>query len=112
MDENLYYLKVTKKNKIHFKKEGYLFLRKSIQVKTIIKYLGGNYIKIPKRPGEPDKTHANIGKIKKDLGWRPKIDIKKGVNKVLKNISYWKNAPVWDERSIKIATKNWFKYLS
>ena len=85
---------------------------KSIQVKTIIKYLGGNYIKIPKRPGEPDKTHANIGKIKKDLGWRPKIDIKKGVNKVLKNISYWKNAPVWDERSIKIATKNWFKYLS
>ena len=35
MSENLYYLKVTKKNKIHFKKEGYLFLRKSIQVKVI-----------------------------------------------------------------------------
>ena len=84
----------------------------TIKVKTIIKYLGGKYIKIPKRPGEPDITFANIAKIKKDLNWKPKIDIKKGIGMLLKNINYWKNAPVWTPKSIKDATKNWFKYLS
>jgi len=84
----------------------------TIKVKTIIKYLGGKYIKIPKRPGEPDITFANIAKIKKDLNWKPKIGIKKGIGMLLKNISYWKNAPVWTPKSIKDATKNWFKYLS
>ncbi len=85
---------------------------KTVKVKTIIKYLGGKYIKIPKRPGEPDITFANIAKIKKDLNWKPKIDIKKGIGMLLKNINYWKNAPVWTPKSIKDATKNWFKYLS
>jgi len=85
---------------------------KAIQVRTIIKLLGGSYIKIPKRPGEPHITHANIEKIKKELGWKPKIDIKEGINIMLKNINFWKNAPLWNRKKIKIATKNWFKYLS
>lgn len=85
---------------------------KAIQVRTIIKLLGGSYIKIPKRPGEPHITHANIKKIKKELGWKPKIDIKEGINIMLKNINFWKNAPLWNRKKIKIATKNWFKYLS
>ncbi len=85
---------------------------KSIKIKTIIKYLKGSYIKLPKRPGEPEITFANIKKIKKELNWTPKVDIKKGINILLKNINYWNKAPVWTKESIEKATKNWFKYLS
>lgn len=85
---------------------------KTVKVKKIIEYLGGNYVKIPKRPGEPDITYADISNIKKNLKWEPKIDIKNGVNIILENIDYWKKAPVWTPESIKKTTKNWFKYLS
>jgi len=84
---------------------------KTVQVKKIIEYLEGDYVKIPKRPGEPDITYADISNIKKNLKWAPKIDIKNGVNIILKNINYWKKAPLWDPESINKATKNWFKYL-
>ena len=66
---------------------------------------------IPKRPGEPKVTHANISKIKNDLNWKPKITFEKGVSIILKNIDYWKNAPLWDKNKIKKETKLWFKYL-
>ena len=82
---------------------------KTVKVKTIIKYLGGEYIKIPKRPIERD-NFANISKIKSELNWKPNIDIKKGIRS-FKNINYWKSAPVWTPKSIKNATRNWFKYL-
>ena len=32
-------------------------------------------------------------------------------SKMLKEINNWKDAPLWDESSIKVATKNWFKYM-
>ena len=73
--------------------------------------LKGDKTYIPKRPGEPDCTHADISKIKKLLGWEPKITFNEGVKKVLDNIEYWENAPLWDEKSIAQATRNWFKYL-
>ena len=73
--------------------------------------LGGKKIHIPKRPGEPDCTFANIKKIKKDIKWQPKISIEKGIKKLIENIDYWKKAPVWDPDSIKEATKDWFLYL-
>ena len=31
---------------------------------------------------------------------------------MLKNIDYWKSAPLWTESKINNATKNWFKNLS
>jgi len=80
-------------------------------VNKLIKLIGGKKIYIPKRPGEPFITHANINKIKTKLNWKPKIKLEDGVDKVLKNIDYWKNAMLWDKKSIKKATKNWFKYL-
>ena len=52
----------------------------------------GKKIFIPKRPGEPDVTHADIKKIKENLNWKPKKTLKEGINKVLQNIDYWKNA--------------------
>ena len=27
------------------------------------------------------------------------------------NISYWKNAPLWNKKKIEKATKQWFRYL-
>ena len=81
-------------------------------VNKIVDLLGGEKVYIPKRPGEPDCTFADISKIRKLLNWEPKVSIEEGVNNLLRNIDYWKKAPVWDENSIKEATKSWFKYLS
>ena len=70
-----------------------------------------NVIHLPKRPGEPDVTWANINKIKNKINWHPKISFEEGVNKMLNNISDWEEAPLWEEDSIIEATKTWFKYM-
>ncbi|MDR1616235.1 MAG: SDR family oxidoreductase [Syntrophomonadaceae bacterium] len=80
-------------------------------VNQLIELLGGGKTYIPKRPGEPDCTFADITKIKSLLGWSPKVSFREGVAEVLKNIDYWKNAPVWTPEKIGEATKDWFKYL-
>ena len=85
---------------------------KEIKVNLISKLIGGKKIYIPKRPGEPKRSLADISKIKKDLNWRPKIKIEEGIKDLLSKIEYWKNAPVWTPKSIKKATKTWFKLLS
>ena len=80
-------------------------------VNKICSLLGGEKQSIPLRPGEPRITFADIKKISKELKWKPKIKIEQGVNLVLKNINYWDKAPLWTKKRIKIATKDWFKYL-
>lgn len=80
-------------------------------VNTLTNLIGGKKVFIPKRPGEPNITHADITKIKKILRWYPKISLKQGINMVIKNINYWKNAPLWTPKKISLATKDWFKYL-
>ena len=84
---------------------------KPITVNYLASLISSKKIKIPKRPGEPDTTHANIKKATKVLNWKPKISIEDGMIELLNNISYWKNAPLWNKKNIKKATKNWFKYL-
>jgi len=84
---------------------------KTVSVNKIAKLLEGSKVYIPKRPGEPDCTFANINKIKQFLNWKPKIDISLGIKKIVKDINYWKQAPVWTPKSINIATKDWFKYI-
>jgi UDP-glucose 4-epimerase len=81
-------------------------------INKLVGLLGGEVTYIPKRPGEPDITFADISKIQKLLGWKPKVSLEDGVKKILQNIDYWRNAPVWTPDSIKDATKDWFKYLS
>ena len=83
----------------------------TISINYIAKKLKGKKIFIPKRPGEPDKTFANIEKIKKYLKWKPKVNIDQGIKLLLKNIDDWKEAPVWTKKKIHIATKSWFMYL-
>jgi len=99
--------KSNKQNKIYNISGG-----KEVTVNKIAKLIGGKKIYIPKRPGEPDRSLADISRIKKDLNWKPKITIEKGIKNLLQNIHYWKNAPVWTPKTIKEATKIWFKYLS
>ena len=66
---------------------------------------------VPKRPGEPDCTLADIDRIKAELGWFPRVSLEEGVQILLENIDYWRTAKVWDEKSIADATRDWFKYL-
>lgn len=80
-------------------------------VNTLVSLLGGEKIYIPKRPGEPDCTWADISKIKAVLNWEPKVPFAQGVREILKHIDYWKDAPVWTPEGIEKATEDWFKYL-
>ena len=80
-------------------------------INHLVELLGGEITYIPKRPGEPDCTWAEITKAKKILNWEPKVKLEEGVKILLDNIDYWSKAPVWDEASIKDATKKWFEYL-
>lgn len=80
-------------------------------VNYLVELLGGNKVYIPKRPGEPDSTFADITKIKTMLGWSPRIRFEDGVKTMLENIEQWREAPVWDQKSIVKATEDWFKYL-
>jgi UDP-glucose 4-epimerase len=81
-------------------------------VNRLIELLGGPVVYIPKRPGEPDCTFADIGKITRDLGWRQRVSFEEGVGRILAQIDYWRDAPLWDPDSIAKATAGWFKALA
>lgn len=81
-------------------------------VNRLVELLKGDVIYIPKRPGEPDCTFADITKAKELLNWSPRISFEQGVKVMLEDIEMWKNAPVWTPKKITEATKDWFKYLS
>ena len=80
-------------------------------INQLVELLGGDVVNIPKRPGEPDCTFADVTKIMNLLNWSPKVSFEDGVSLMLKNIDYWRSAPVWDPASIADATKDWFTYL-
>jgi UDP-glucose 4-epimerase len=81
-------------------------------VNLLTELLKSEKVYIPKRPGEPDCTFADISKIKKMIKWEPAVSFQAGVQKILENIDYWRDAPLWDSTSIAKATETWFKYLS
>ncbi len=80
-------------------------------INRLVELLGGDVVYVPKRPGEPDCTFADVTKIKKLLNWSATVSFEDGVDLMLKNIDYWRSAPVWDPSSIQDATKDWFQYL-
>ena len=80
-------------------------------VNRLVELLGGNVTYIPKRPGEPDCTFANIEKIKRLLQWQPKVTFEEGIEQMLNHIDYWRQAPVWTPDTIQQETKAWFQYL-
>ncbi len=80
-------------------------------VNHLVELIGGPVTYIPKRPGEPDATWADISRIISELGWRPRISFEEGVRRMMAEIDVWKDAPLWDTESIAKATKVWFDYL-
>lgn len=83
-----------------------------VSVNKLVELLGcKETVHIPKRPGEPDCTWADTSKIRRDLGWQPKVPFEQGVKVMLENIDYWRDAPVWTADTIADATRDWFKYL-
>jgi UDP-glucose 4-epimerase len=80
-------------------------------INKLVEILGGDVVYIPKRPGEPDCTWANIDKITNRLRWRPNVTFEQGVRLMLADIELWRDAPLWDASSIARATEKWFRYL-
>lgn len=80
-------------------------------INRLIELIGGEKTALPKRPGEPDCTYADIAKIRRELSWEPKIAFEDGVKLMMAEIDVWKDAPLWDPDSIAKATKIWFNYL-
>jgi UDP-glucose 4-epimerase len=81
-------------------------------VKRLVELIGGEVVHVPKRPGEPDCTFADISKIGALLDWRPEIEFAEGVGRMLRDINHWRDAPLWNPQSIAEATRTWFKYLA
>ncbi len=81
-------------------------------VNDLVRLLGGGeVVHLPKRPGEPDITQADSSKIRRELGWEPKVSFEQGVANMLSAIEAWRGAPVWTPELIDEATKEWFHYL-
>ena len=80
-------------------------------INRLVELLGGDITYIPKRPGEPDCTFADMTKIKSRLGWSPKVSFENGVAQMINHIDYWREAPVWTPESIEEETKPWFDAL-
>ena len=84
----------------------------TVSVLRLVELLGGPAVHLPKRPGEPEITFADIRKIGKALDWKPRVDFEEGVGRMLEHLNDWKEAPVWTPESIHDATKDWFRYLT
>ena len=68
------------KNKIYNLGSG-----KETSINKIASTIGGKKIFISKRPGDPNRSCANISKIKKDIHWQPKISINEGIRRLFKD---------------------------
>ena len=80
-------------------------------INRLVELFGGEVVYIPRRPGEPDCTFADINKIRSLMGWKTLISFEDGVKIMLDHVDDWKEAPIWEPGSISKATEGWFKYL-
>lgn len=80
-------------------------------INELVALIGGPVVHIPKRPGEPDVTWADISQIRLDLGWYPQVSFEEGVARMMTDIKDWESAPLWDAASIERATATWFDTL-
>ena len=80
-------------------------------INHLVELLEGEVIHVPRRPGEPDCTHADITRARALLGWSPRISFEEGVRRMLSHIDDWRDAPVWTPETIESATRVWFESL-
>ena len=81
-------------------------------VNRLVELIGGDVVHVPKRPGEPDCTWADVRKIRQMLGWEPTVSFEEGVATMMAHIEDWRSAPLWTPESIDAATHTWFQYLA
>ena len=81
-------------------------------INRLIELMGGDVVHVPKRPGEPDCTWADIGRIQRALGWKPEVVFPQGVAAMLGQIEEWRAAPLWTPEKIEAATRTWFEHLA
>lgn len=81
-------------------------------INRLVELIGGKTVHMPRRPGEPAATWANIDKIRQLLGWEPRVNFEEGVATMLRHINHWSDAPVWTPETIQSATRAWFEALS
>lgn len=80
-------------------------------INELVKILKSDFVFIPKRPGEPDKTQSSTSRAREILQWKAETDLEQGLNETLKSIKDWKSAPLWTPDKIEKETRDWFKYL-
>ena len=80
-------------------------------INQLVELIGGEVEYLPKRPGEPECTWADITKICSELSWKPDVTFSEGVKNMMNEIENWRDAPLWDSSSIEKATKTWFQYM-
>jgi UDP-glucose 4-epimerase len=81
-------------------------------INRLIELMGGDVVYVPKRPGEPDCTWADVGRIQRTLGWKPEVSFAEGVAAMLGQIEQWRAAPLWTPEKIEAATRTWFEHLA
>lgn len=83
-------------------------------VNRLVELLGdvAGVVHVPKRPGEPDLTHADPTAARERLGWQARVGIEEGVAHLLEEADWWRDAPVWEADTIEAATADWFKFLA
>lgn len=64
---------------------------------------------LPDRPGEPRSIFADITWSNTVLNWRPRVDFTEGISELLKDVSLYKDSPLWTPEKIADATKEWFR---
>lgn len=75
-------------------------------VKAIADIIGGPRVHIPKRGGEPNSLYCDNSKLQA-LGWKPKIGIEQGLEKMMENLDYWKGERVFTVDGIQEETRAW-----
>ena len=52
-------------------------------VNQVARMVGGEVTHIPERPGEARHTLADIGKIRREVGWEPRVPLEQGIAELL-----------------------------
>jgi len=81
-------------------------------INELVELFDAPAVHIPKRPGEPDVTLADIRKIQDALGWVPRLRFVDGVRDLLAHLEEWKTAPIWTPDTIAAQTAAWHRYLA
>ena len=83
----------------------------SHSINELAELIGGKVTHIPKRPGEPDNIVASNYRALNLLKWGSSVTFPTGIKELLAHIEDYRSASLWTPKSIKEATKEWFKHL-